>query len=128
MKIYLAGGMHTGWQDRLIERYPKITFIDPRTHGLTDPKEFTEWDIKGVEEADLVFAYLEKTNPSGLGTAFEVGYAVAIKRFVIFVNEKQDKYAALMACSANKYFETLNEALAFFDRVYTLQFCGEIEE
>ena len=110
MKIYLAGGMRSGWQDRLSE----FDVIDPRTHGLSDPEEYTAWDMAGVRECDIVFAYLEKSNPSGLGMAFEIGYALGLGKRVIFVNEKKDKYAKILECACIN-FDTLEEGIKYLE-------------
>jgi hypothetical protein len=105
MKIYLAGGMRSGWQDNLIKQFDKFTFIDPRTHGLTNPSDYTSWDLHGIKSSDFVFAYLEKTNPSGMGLAFEAGYAVGIGKPVLFVDEKHDKYADMIRAASHKYWD-----------------------
>jgi nucleoside 2-deoxyribosyltransferase len=114
--VYLAGGMRTGWQKKFIERYPELDFIDPCTSGLKDPKDYTKWDMKAVEKSDAVIAYLEEGNPSGLGLAFEIGYALGLgKRLVYFINEKRDKYAAILEEAVWLKFYTLEEIFDHFD-------------
>lgn len=95
MNVYLAGGMKSGWQDRVVdfvERIPgldeDVKLIDPRYHGLKDEADYTAWDIRGVKYADVVFAYLEADNPSGFGLCTEVAYGAALRKFIIFVDEK----------------------------------------
>jgi nucleoside 2-deoxyribosyltransferase len=87
-KVYLAGGMRSGWQETVMAACPGVEWLDPRTHGLRDPKEYTAWDLQAVRDADVVFAYLEKSNPYGFNLAFEVGYAHALGKPIIFVDEK----------------------------------------
>ena len=118
MKIYLAGGMHSGWQDILIDWFDKFTFIDPRSHRLTDPREYTEWDMNGIRTADLVFAYLERSNPSGLGLALEVGYAVGLNRPVFLVDEKRDRYADILRAASHKWFDGFADGLRFLDKMH----------
>ena len=93
--VYLAGGMKSGWQDRVVSFVERIDgleedvrLIDPRYHGKQDEAEYTAWDIRGVKYADVVFAYLESDNPSGYGLCTEVAYAAAMRKFIIFVDEK----------------------------------------
>jgi len=117
MKVYLSGGMRSNWQDIFIEGYPEIEFIDPRSHGLSDPKEYTKWDMEGVRKADLVIAYLEKSNPSGLGLAFEIGYAIGLGKPVIFENGKNDKYARILECACTHVCKNLNEVMEVLDEM-----------
>ena len=98
-KIYLAGGMKSGWQD---EAYQEILvkagtmnpdvgifFLDPRHHKATDPDAYTLIDLQWIRNSDLVFAYMEDTNPGGPNLALEIGYAHALGIPVIFVNERE---------------------------------------
>lgn len=85
--VYLAGGMKSGWQDKVIEVCGNEYFewIDPRDHGLTDEAEYTKWDLDGIDSCDVVFAYLEHDNPGGYALALEIGYAKARGKKIIFV-------------------------------------------
>lgn len=86
--VYLAGGMKSGWQKRLKDLLPNFNYLDPCTHGFTHPSLYTEWDLQAVREADIVFAYLEQGNPSGYGLCIECGYAWALGKYIIVVDEK----------------------------------------
>ncbi len=107
--------MHSGWQDKFIERYPQIDFYDPRSHGLTDPKAYATWDIDAIGRSYGIIAYLEESNPSGLGMAFEIGYAVGLDLLTIFINEKDDRYAKIIEHSVHHNFSSIEEAFALFD-------------
>jgi len=87
-RIYLAGGFKSGWQDQIRAEFAgSLDFIDPRKHEIVPGKSYTAWDLKGVQAADLIFAYLEATNPGGYALALEVGYAKALGKTVIFVED-----------------------------------------
>lgn len=119
MKVYLSGGMHSGWQSRFIERHPSVEFIDPSSHNLADPKEYTKWDMRAIKECDFVIAYLEKDNPSGLGLAFEIGYAVGLNKPVVLVNEKgDDKYTAILEHASTFSVVDIEEVLEKLSTVY----------
>jgi len=91
MKIYLAGGMRTAWQDEVIARLPSgHTIFDPRTHGLTEPSDYTRWDLDRVAESDILVAGMGAENPSGFGLSVEVGYAHALGKPVIFYDALGD--------------------------------------
>lgn len=90
--IYLAGGMKSNWQDEIMaavrDLQADLTFFDPRCHGLKDEDDYTVWDIRAVRASDVVFALLEANNPSGFGMSNEIGYAAAMGKYIIFVDEK----------------------------------------
>lgn len=97
-RIYLAGGMRSGWQQRLMtairEKYKEaIIFLDPCAGHCAEEVAYTNWDLTAVETCDIIFAYLEKDNPGGHGLALEVGFAVGManagapRKHIIFVNE-----------------------------------------
>jgi len=116
MNIYLAGGMRSNWQDQVIEAFKgenEINFFDPRTHSLTDPIEYTKWDLDHVKKCDVVLAYMEKDNPSGAGLCLEIGYAKALdNKMILFVDEVPDnKYFGMVRACAWAVFTDLDEAI-----------------
>lgn len=91
VKIYLAGGMKSGWQDRVINKFSdRCIIFNPQDHKLNCAKEYTIWDLHFVSRADVIFGYLEKDNPSGFGLAVEIGYARALNKTIILVDEKSN--------------------------------------
>ena len=89
MNIFLSGDTRSGWQDKVIKRFPNCTFFDPRTVSGKSYEEMARIERDWVNQSDIVFAYLSKTNPYGYGTTFEIGYALANKKAIIYVDEKQ---------------------------------------
>ncbi len=91
-RVYLAGGMKSGWQDKVIEacRYKDVIFYDPRSHGFTTEIEYTSWDLSHAADADIVFAYLEIDNPSGFGLMLELGYCTNALHHNIFVEDPNE--------------------------------------
>lgn len=114
-KVYLAGGMKSTWQDRVISAHPEIVFLDPRFHGLLDEEAYTQWDLNAVKESDLVLAYMHTDNPSGFGLSLEVGYAYALKKEIWYVcediNPRQRSFGMVRAC-AGRLFDSLDIAIA----------------
>lgn len=107
LRVYLAGGMRGGWQDRVIEACEglNVEFFDPRSHGLKDEVEYTHWDLEHVNLADCVFAYVEKDNPSGHGMMLELGYCAGMNWWKIFVEEEDDprtKYFGMARTISNE--------------------------
>lgn len=102
-KVFLSGGFKSNWQSKVIEEVgEKFVFFNPREHGLEHTDFYTTWDIHFVKECDILFAYMESTNPSGYGLAFELGVAYALNKTIILVDEKSkdgDSFA--------KYFKIL---------------------
>ena len=115
MKIYLAGGMRTDWQDIFINRYPEFEFFDPRKHCLELEKEYTFIDTLQIAMSNMVICYFEKSNPSGLGLAFEAGYAIGLNIPVLMIDEKEDRYAGMIRASSRFVYSTIEESLYLLD-------------
>lgn len=125
MKVYLAGGMRGGWQDIVVAKTiannptAKTTFIDPRNKPDTlTLEEYGTWDLTYVTNADIVFGYMERTNPSGIGMACELGYAFGIGKTVILVleenNETQkDRYLNFMKKVSHVVYNNLDDGIKF---------------
>jgi len=117
--VYLAGGMKSNWAEEVIGNFSyEFSFYNPKTHGLSNPEHYTQWDIHHLHNSEIVFVYLEKDNPSGVGLALEVGYARAMNKTIILVDEKTpneievDKYG-IVRNSANVVFDTLEEGIGY---------------
>lgn len=117
-RIYLAGGFYSGWQDRVSEIW-EGELVDPRGHRLEKEEEFTFWDLEAIRASDWVVAYLEKTNPGGYALALEVGFAKALGKRVILVDEKSQGDARLRRklgmvwATADVTFDDFEKALEF---------------
>ena len=118
-KVYLSGGSHSGWQDKVISECPGFEFYDPRTHGMESPNHYKVWDLSHIKMSDILFAVMDRENPSGYGIALEVGYAEGLRKTVIVVDEKSrsneefKKYFAIVKETADVYFQSLDEGIAF---------------
>ena len=120
VKIYLAGGMNSDWQSKLIQKFGKeFIYFNPKDHLLNDSREYTPWDLFYIKNCDILFAYMEKENPSGIGLALEIGYAKALGITIILVDEKsssdnffRDKFR-IVRDSATVVYEKFNEGLDY---------------
>lgn len=119
-KVYLAGGFHSGWQDEVYRVLKGCEILDPRKHGLTAPKDYTEWDLEALQRCDYVLANMEETNPGGYSLALEVGYAKALGKQIIVVDQITDpeikKYFEMVRQVANIVFNRYDEALAYLKK------------
>lgn len=96
MKVYLAGGFSSNWQQDVIDSlssYESLIFFNPREHGLKNSDHYYFWDTLHLEKCDVIFAFLEESNPLALGLIFELGYARGLHKKVILVDEKSNKNA-----------------------------------
>lgn len=119
-KVYLAGGIRSGWQNNM----PKINgveYFDPskkESDKSLTLSEFGTWDLHFIKESNIVFAYMEKTNPSGIGMAVEIGYAKALGKTVILCIEpnndtiKQHRLDFMKKVS-DVVYETFDEAVNY---------------
>lgn len=113
MKIYLAGGLSSGWQDWVKLGAPQHDYYDPRQD--TDQRynfEITLSDLGGVDWADLVFANFERDKTTGTGLAVEVGYGVAKGKRVIIV-DSHDKIHVFMASCCERLYTNLEAAISY---------------
>jgi nucleoside 2-deoxyribosyltransferase len=80
-----------------------------------------ETERKWLDDTDIVFFYFEASNPSGLGSAFEVGYAVARGIPVIFVDEKLTSHSEWLGVHCDEVYRDiatgLNALTRWVDRV-----------
>lgn len=120
--VYLAGGFHSDWRKEVRIKTEQFLgeslfdFISPEAKPDKHYSEYATWDIHWLKQADIVFAYLDKNNPSGYGTAAELGYAKALNKTVIFVLEpghEKDKYLQFLKQFADMVFTTLEEGMEF---------------
>jgi nucleoside 2-deoxyribosyltransferase len=118
-KVYLAGGFNSDWRNVVIDKlYTKSNniFYDPKSKPDKHWSEYGTWDVHFIKQCDIVFAYMEKTNPSGYGLSAELGYAKALNKTVILVLEpghEKDKYFQFLKQFADVVYETLDEGIEF---------------
>lgn len=86
-KVYLAGGFRSGWQNIVKKNVKNAIFLDPSLHDIDDPAKYTAWDLNAVLESDIIFAYMELSNPAGYAMSLEIGYAKALNKTIIFAEE-----------------------------------------
>lgn len=108
-RIYLAGGFNSRWQQVALKELRDFVVLDPSGHNIEDPVAYTEWDLRSIRECDLVLANMEENNPGGYALAMEVGYAKALGKDVVFVDQLKDSIR-------KKYFEMIRQAS---DRVFS---------
>jgi len=126
-KVYLAGGFKSGWQDQVIKSLPDFDYLDPRSHGLENKADYTAWDLEAIRRSDVIFAYLESSNPGGYALALEVGYAKALGKFVVFVDEKSPadpttaRYLEMISETADVSVKSIAEGITFMQKISHLK-------
>ena len=120
MKIYLAGGLRSGWREtvKMSANYPDVKYLDPNDHNLSIPSQYTNMDLHMIDNSDLVFGYLEGNNPGGYNTLFELGYAVGKGIPIIFISEKPDwdRYVGMVKQSSLFYTDIFEEGVMFLGK------------
>ena len=125
-KVYLSGGMNkSNWQKKVIDSVEcdGYTFFNPREHNLKDSKHYTFWDLYYVDKCDIVFAYMQEDNPSGYGLTLEIGYAKALNKPIILVDEKSDpqekfaRYFKIVRESSTIVFENLEDGISLLKKL-----------
>lgn len=124
-EVYLAGGMNNSdWQAKVINevRSKDILFYNPREHNLDDSVEYTVWDLYYVKKCDILFAYMQQDNPSGIGLTLEVGYARALDKTIILIDEKSSvdpvfsNRFKIVRESASIVFDSLDAGIDFLSK------------
>lgn len=72
----------------MMTKVNNLIYFDPRSHALSDKTEYTLWDLEAIRNCDILFGYFEIDNPGGYALALEVGFAKALGKRIIFVDEK----------------------------------------
>lgn len=126
MIVYLAGGVHSGWQERVKAAVPDCHYIDPAQSGLKSPAQYSFWDMAAIERADLIFAYLEADNPFCLGAAFEIGYGLGLGKKVVLVDRKSPAdetfrhHFAIVEAATPVVLSSLNEGITMLKSLVRL--------
>ena len=115
--VYLAGGFKSGWQNSVISMHELINPFEKEKNGVWNIEKICTWDKYAIQKSDIVFAYLEKDNPSGIGLSCEVGYARALNKIVILVNEKQEDKFSFLCGFADIVFSNYEEGLDYLNRL-----------
>ena len=119
MKVYLAGGMRSGWQRLVRAQIPGMTWYSPEMKDESQMalREYAAWDFCHIRRADILFAYMERDNPSGFGMAVEIGYAKALGKTVVLVLEPHDtfleRHLQFMAAAADVVFDNLDQGIRY---------------
>lgn len=110
MNIFLAGQVNGEWQET-VQRIIYATFVNrkaprkPRflvpTVDLSMPALYTAYDLKLLEEADVIVGYMEDDNPSGYGLAFELGWGVGRGIPTILLQAMEDERTGYWAYIEN---------------------------
>lgn len=117
MKVYLAGGFYTKWQEKVKKAASSHEYFDPMVDAdQRYPFMFTGQDLEGVKQSDIVFAYFERTNPSGLGLAKEVAWGVAFGKTIIFIDE-HDRISSMLAACAKRTYTKLEPAIEYLKKL-----------
>lgn len=117
--VYLSGGHYSGWQENVMKEANGFKFKDPSKNGLTNPRLYTEWDLEAIRSSDIVFAYFEDSNPGGYGLSLEIGYAAALGKHIILVDEKSlhstdaGRYLKIVRATSNVVFDSLSEGVNY---------------
>ena len=123
MKVYLAGGMKSGWQDVVRREVEHHTYYDPRDHALTNWRHYSAWDLGMIVQCDWVFGYFEKDNPSGYGLCAEIGYGKGLGKQIILVDEisgvseLHSRHLRIVEALADAWFYDFDEGIDFLARL-----------
>ena len=119
-QVYLAGGMHSNWRGVIIKRLSSsmgnFSFINPMDNKMKNPDQYTYWDLRNIEQCDILVGYMDQSNPSGYGLNLEIGYAKALGKTIILVlpddftrDDARSKYFGMAVVCADVVIKTLSD-------------------
>jgi len=118
-KLYLAGGFRSGWQGIVVAKLRGFELLDPRSHNIQNPAEYTRWDLDAVQQSDIVLANMEASNPGGYSLALEVGFAKAFGKTIILVDQIEDpsisRYFEMVRQCSDRVFSSLDAAIKYLE-------------
>ena len=116
--LYLAGGMYSGWQEEVKKRLgDKVKYYDPCTDTNQNClADLTIADRDNAKKCDLMLAYFEKGNPSGLGMAAEIGMAAAVGKARIYLVDEHTHIHGFLASLCTRIYTDLDSALNVIER------------
>ncbi len=125
-KVYLAGGFYGDWHEK-VKQLDGFIFLDPKDKetpiGVSTEKkpsvnEYGVWDLHYVKQSDIIFAYVERSNPACIGLAVEAGYAKGLGKTVILILEPnhetiKDRYLQFIGQVSDITFDNLEDGLNY---------------
>lgn len=123
-RVYLAGGMNNQWRKVITKKLEGtasfFSFIDPMDNKMKNPDQYTFWDLRSIEQSDILVGYMEQSNPSGYGLNLEIGYAKALGKTIILIipedftrNDERSRYFEMARVCADVIVRTLSDAADF---------------
>jgi nucleoside 2-deoxyribosyltransferase len=92
VNIFLAGSLDNEWRQdvkaSILDLRGDVVFFDPTEHLMHDPKHYTQQDLTALVNCDIVFARVEMALRNYAAVAFQLGFAHALGKKIILVNEK----------------------------------------
>ncbi|HMN10707.1 MAG TPA: nucleoside 2-deoxyribosyltransferase domain-containing protein [Bellilinea sp.] len=125
--VYLAGGLYSSWQNVVSEYVYEalgrdlVVLLNPQDHDSPEEDAYTTWDLEAIRQADIVFAYIERDNPSGVGTSLEIGYARALGKIIILVDEKQDSHFGMARVAADVVFNDFQSGMLYLYKLLRMR-------
>lgn len=123
MTFYLAGPWFTEKAD-ILENYAYSVYkasgtehkiFRPRTDGKDSPYETYLGNLEAINKCDVVLALISEKD---VGTAFEIGYARALGKYVILVgfnNKDFERKTNLMLAFASEQCITIDKLYKIFN-------------
>jgi nucleoside 2-deoxyribosyltransferase len=116
IKIFLSGDTYGSWREIVIESLKDLKlcleFFDPRTLSNKDMETIARTERSWLDKCDCLFFYFDPHNPSGIGSAFEVGYCVAKGIPVIFVDGKKTSHSKWLGIHCDHVLYSLNDGIS----------------
>jgi len=113
MRIYLAGGFYSNWQDKVRQSAINHEYYNPELDSKqTAICDFVSSDLKAIDWCDLLFVYKQRTNPTACGLSAEMGYAYAKGKPIVLVDDN-DRIDSFLAGLSQRIYTNLDSAIEY---------------
>lgn len=87
--------MRSEWREKIKNECKEFVFFCPKDKEVSQEmivEEYGTWDLHYIKQCDIMFCYMEKTNPSGIGLACEMGFGYGIGKTIILILEEENEF------------------------------------
>lgn len=119
-KVYLAGGFKSNWHKKLtcIEGFKWYNPAAKESDKILSLAEYISWDTCHIKKSDILFVYIESTNPSCIGLSAEIGYANALGKTIITIIEPdnlnfKDRYFDFLRGLSSVVYDNLEQGIDY---------------
>jgi nucleoside 2-deoxyribosyltransferase len=124
VRVFLSGDTHGVWRSDVVRdlsaAHADLEFFDPKTLAGRDMRSIALIEREWLDQSDCLFFFFAASNPSGIGSAFEVGYCIAKGIPVVFVDDKRTSHSEWLGIHCNRVEYSLTAGIEALSETISL--------